>query len=1225
MQALDAPGIDPQVAGSRVVYRRRGFDEWYENGRQGLEQGFTVHARPPGKGWLRLEGRLDGAIRAKQREEGAVDFLDANGECVLRYAELRAWDAERHALPARLSVEGKELAILVDDREARYPITVDPLMTSPAWTAESDQADARFGLSVGTAGDINGDGFSDVIVGAEFYDNGQTDEGRAFVYQGSATGLGSSAAWTAESDQAAARFGISVATAGDVNGDGFSDVIVGAFAYTNGQTNEGRAFVYHGSATGLGSSAAWTAESDQASAFFGYSVGTAGDVNGDGFSDVIVGAYIYDNGELNEGRVFAYHGSATGLGSSAAWTAESDQASAFFGYSVATAGDVNGDGFSDVIIGAINYTNGQTQEGRAFVYHGTATGLGSSAAWTAESDQASAFFGGSVGTAGDVNGDGFSDVIVGAIHYSNGQTNEGQAFVYHGSATGLGSSAAWTAESDQVAANFGGSVGTAGDVNGDGFSDVIVGAEFFDNGQTDEGRVFVYHGSATGLGSSLAWTAESDQAAAEFGGSVGTAGDVNGDGFSDVIVGAIHYTNGQTNEGGAFVYHGSAAALATSPAWTAESNQASAFFGGSVATAGDVNGDGFSDVIVGAVFYDNGQTDEGRAFVYLGSATGLATTSAWTAESDNAGGNFGYSVATAGDVNGDGFSDVIVGAAYFSNGQTNEGRAFVYHGSAAGLATSPAWAIESDQDHAFFGNSVSTAGDVNGDGFSDVIVGAGGFDNPLFNEGRAFVYHGSVAGLATSPAWTAESDQAWASFGWSVGTAGDVNGDGFSDVIVGANYYTNGQTNEGRAFVYHGSATGLGSSPAWTAESDQAGGNFGYSVATAGDVNGDGFSDVIVGAIDFDNGQTDEGRAFVYHGSVTGLGSSPAWTVPGEQALGNFGGSVGTAGDVNGDGFSDVIIGDSYFSSRGRAFVYHGSAAGLATSPAWTAESDQVFAYFGSSVATAGDVNGDGFSDVIVGAINFDNGQTDEGRAFAYYGNGGDGLDRVPRQVRTTNLAPISLLGLSNSPTSFRLKALGRSPAGRDSVRLQWEVKPLGIHFDGSGLATSPTVDTGAPVLGTGSTVPLSEIADGLSPGSLYHWRLRIVTDSPFFPRSPWLWHPGNATTEADVRTLPGSVGVDEPLRAADRIWLEAAAPNPFATATRIAYTLPERGHVHVGIYDIAGHEVAVLMNGVQEAGSHFQAWDGRGSRGLKLSAGVYFVRLEFVGRVETSKIILAR
>jgi hypothetical protein len=155
---------------------------------------------------------------------------------------------------------------------------------------------------------VNGDGYSDVIVGAQEYDNGETNEGRVFAYQGSSSGLSASPSWTAESNQSGARFGSTLSTAGDVNGDGYSDVIVGSHRYDNGEVDEGRAFVYLGSASGLSANPSWTAESDQAGAVFGAPVSTAGDVNGDGFADVIVGASSYDGGHTNEGRVFAYYG-----------------------------------------------------------------------------------------------------------------------------------------------------------------------------------------------------------------------------------------------------------------------------------------------------------------------------------------------------------------------------------------------------------------------------------------------------------------------------------------------------------------------------------------------------------------------------------------------------------------------------------------------------------------------------------------------------------------------------------------------------------------------------------------------------------------------------------------------------------------------------------------------------------------------------------------------------
>ena len=1116
------------AAKNRMAYRRGvGLSEWYVNDRRGLEQGFTITQPPAGSQRrtedsrviirLALHGNLQGTISDNGQN---IEFVTTGGVRVLQYGHLHAFDALDRELSVTLALNRNTIDIIVDTSGVAYPLTIDPLASSPTWTAESNQENALFGYSVSTAGDVNGDGYADVIVGAYDFDNGQIDEGRAFVYHGSATGLGPSPTWTADSNQENAIFGYSVSTAGDVNGDGYADVIVGAHAYDNGQTDEGRAFVYHGSATGLGPSPTWTAESNQEGAIFGVSVATAGDVNGDGYADVIVGACAYENGQAGEGRAFVYHGSPTGLIEAPAWTAESDQEGAYFGHSVATAGDVNGDGYADVIVGAWAYDNGQAQEGRAFVYHGSATGLGPSPAWAAEPDQENALFGYSVSTAGDVNGDGYADVIVGAYDFDNGQTDEGRVFVYHGSATGLGLSPAWIAESDQAYAVFGYSVATAGDVNGDGYADVIVGALQYHNGQTNEGRAFVYHGSATGLGLSPAWTAESDQVGALFGVSVATAGDVNGDGYADVIVGAQWYDNGQADEGRAFVYHGSATGLSDLPGWTAESDQAGAYFGNSVATAGDVNGDGYADVIIGAKEYDNGQTDEGRAFVYHGSATGLGLSPAWTAESDQSNAFFGYSVSNAGDVNGDGYTDVIVGARAYSNGQACEGRAFVYHGSPTGLGLWPAWTAESDQAGSIFGSSVSTAGDVNGDGYADVIVGAYGYSNGQTYEGRAFVYHGSATGLTDSPAWVAESDQAEAYFGISVSTAGDVNGDGYADVIVGAHAYDNGQAYEGRAFVYHGSATGLTVSPAWVAESDQEGAYFGYSVSTAGDVNGDRYADVIVGAYAYQNGQAYEGRAFVYHGSATGLTAVPAWTAESDQEGAYFGNSVATVGDVNGDGYADVIVGAYAYqngqTNEGRAFVYHGSATGLTTAPAWMAESDQAEAYFGISVSTAGDVNGDGYADVIVGAFSYDN----DGRAFVYYGNNGPGLACVPTQRRADDSAPLAQAGRSDSDDSFRLTLLGRTPYGRGKVKLQWEVKPWGIPFDGTGIGESAAwSDTGL------NGVQFNKLVTGLSAYTHFHWRVRLRWSDPsslFSSHGRWLTMPWNGWGKADFRTLSG-------------------------------------------------------------------------------------------------------
>ncbi|MFO0826756.1 MAG: FG-GAP-like repeat-containing protein [Phycisphaerales bacterium] len=547
----------PQVNGERVEYDRGGLTEWYANDANGLEQGFSIAQGHSSNAPLRIEMRVNGNVSPRVSEaRDAVDLVTARGAVALHVDELHAFDAQGRSLPCRFDASGTRLAIEVDDRGALYPIEIDPIVKNPSWSAQGNQLQANFGYSVAGAGDVNGDGFDDVIIGAPYFDGGLADEGRAFVYYGSPAGLAAAPDWTADGGQAFGNLGLAVASAGDVNGDGFDDLIIGAPYFDAGQVNEGRALVYYGSPSGPSAAPNWSAESNQDAAYFGAAVASAGDVNGDGFADVVVGAPRYDNGSADEGR--------------------------------------------------------------AYVFLGTSVGLSASPAWTAEPNILGAHFGAAVASAGDVNGDGFDDVIIGAPELAATQSDEGRALVYLGSASGLSPTANWTAESNQVGARFGTSVSSAGDVNGDGFDDIIVGAYLFDGGQTDEGRIVVYYGSATGPSHAPSWMAETDQAGANIGVSVASAGDVNGDGFGDIVAGAFGYDVSLPNEGRAYVFEGSATGLGTEPAWTARGNQAGAFFGTSVAGAGDVNGDGASDVIVGAPYFDGGAPDAGSAFLFLG-------------------------------------------------------------------------------------------------------------------------------------------------------------------------------------------------------------------------------------------------------------------------------------------------------------------------------------------------------------------------------------------------------------------------------------------------------------------------------------------------------------------------------------------------------------------------------------------------------------------------------
>jgi hypothetical protein len=432
--------------------------------------------------------------------------------------------------------------------------------------------------------------------------------------------------WTGEADQDVAWYGYSASGAGDVNGDGYDDTIVGAYRYDSAKPNAGRAYVYDGSAQGIDTEPDWIVDGTLSGEWYGHSVSTAGDVNGDGYDDVIVGAPNPTHGN-NIGMTFAYYGSPAGLSTTADWTVFGEQRSDWFGRRVHTAGDVNGDGYDDVIVGAPQFDSTSIDAGKSFVYYGSPSGLNTVAAWTAVGDQGGELFGRDGKTAGDVNADGYDDIIVGAHFYHHGQSGEGRAYAYYGSADGLSPTADWLAESNSMGAWFGRSVGTAGDVNGDGYDDVIVGAPKLDGPEVDEGRAYLYTGSARGLGFTASWTTESDQADAWYGRAVGTAGDLNGDGYDDILVGAPNYDTGLEDSGKAFAFYGSPAGPSTTADWTASISQFKAWFARSVASIGDVNGDGFSDAIFGAPQYDHPQIDEGAASAFYGSENGLPVSS----------------------------------------------------------------------------------------------------------------------------------------------------------------------------------------------------------------------------------------------------------------------------------------------------------------------------------------------------------------------------------------------------------------------------------------------------------------------------------------------------------------------------------------------------------------------------------------------------------------------
>ncbi|HEU4724173.1 MAG TPA: integrin alpha, partial [Candidatus Eisenbacteria bacterium] len=347
-------------------------------------------------------------------------------------------------------------------------------------------------------------------------------------------------------------------------------------------------------------------------------------------------------------------------------------------------------------------------------------------------------------------------------------------------------------------------------------------------------------------------------------------------------------------------------------------------FGCSVASAGDVNGDTFADVIVGAYQSGTAANPSGRAYIYYGGPRADERADV-VLSGEAAGDAFGVSVATAGDVNHDGFADVLVGAYENDARGANAGRAYLYFGGPT-MDDKPDAVFTGEAAGDVFGYSVAGAGDVNKDGFADVIIGA--YENSArgAGAGRAYVFYG---GPRPDPIPDAilNGEAAGDRFGISVAGAGDVNDDGFADVVVGAYQNDAGGVDAGRAYVYLG-ATRVADKASIVLTGADAGDSFGFAVSGAGDVNKDGMADIVVGAYHNGAGGKDAGRAYVYFGGKT-VSPSADVVFTGEAAGDAFGYAVGAAGDANGDGYADVIVGaygnDAGGSAAGRGYVYFGA------------------------------------------------------------------------------------------------------------------------------------------------------------------------------------------------------------------------------------------------------------------------------------------------------------
>ncbi len=946
--------------------------------------------------------------------------------------------------------------------------------------------------TIHSAGDINGDGLADVIVGDPSADLHGNDSGSSYVVFGRTTGFDAVLDLSSLNGHTGFRldgeeendFSNGIASVGDINGDGFDDVIIDAPG-ANKTPND-----YYYSSIGaryvvFGKAAGFDAQMDLSSLdgnngfrlngpHEAFNISGVGDINGDGFDDIFIES-------PTPTRTYSFHIGYVVLGKASGFNTEMDiddldgsngfrliasnaNLDGYASLSSIDAGDVNGDGFGDLIVGVEVLG---TTDSHSYVVLGKASGFpatldlfGSDSSIGVRLEQEKAGDSrGLVRNAGDVNGDGFDDLIVGAWGADPNGSESGSSYVifgrseFHSDETIRGTPGddilTGTVEKDRIEAGGGNDIldgrGGADLLLGEGGNDILQVAD--QDFQLADGGSGLDTLTLTGSGFNLNLTDFHDRinqietidltgdgdntlsfsladflALSDIADSLQTI-TVDGNAGDRVEVLTGNWTDGGTDQNYRVFMHNSAT-LRIDRAVDIDIVVEQGVFdlgtldgrngfrldgegelygsGYSVSGAGDVNGDGFDDLIVGSPHASSNGYQSGSNYVVFGKASGFdAQMDLSSLDGDN---GFrldgegelygsGYSVSGAGDVNGDGFDDVIVGTGRANSSHVVFGKAsgFGAKMNLSNLDGRNGFRLDGAEPYNFSGSSVSDAGDVNGDGFDDVIVGTGRANSSyvVFGKANGFDAALNLSSLNGRNGFRLDRLEPYNYFGLSVSGAGDVNGDGFDDLIVGD--YSSKQNGEysGSSYVVFGKAAGfdaqmnlsnLDGHNGFRLDGENEGDFSGRSVSSAGDVNGDGFGDLIIGSPHASSNGYQSGSNYVVFGKASGfdaqmdlssLDGDNGFRLDGAARYDGSGKSVSGAGDINGDGFDDIVVSSGTYS-----YVVFGKASGfdaalnlddLDGSNGVRLDGISFNKFSSRSVSGAGDVNGDGFDDLIVG------------------------------------------------------------------------------------------------------------------------------------------------------------------------------------------------------------------------------------------------------------------